>query len=67
MKRYTIETGKFGQYFRDNKMNRDLGLEEVAALLNGEDTFAYHGDSLAYDEAAREEAENQIWQEQNRA
>ena len=48
-------------------MNRDLGLEEVAALLNGEDTFAYHGDSLAYDEAAREEAENQIWQEQNRA
>ncbi len=43
MKRYKIKTGKFGQYFRDTEECKDLPLEEVEALLNGEDMFPYTG------------------------
>lgn len=34
MRRYTIETGKFGQFFRDNEAERDLTLQEVEDILN---------------------------------
>ncbi len=38
--RYTIETGKFGQYVRDNETGTDLPLSKVAQLLNDESGFA---------------------------
>lgn len=33
-KRYTIETGIFGQYFKDNGTNEDMPLEDVVYVLN---------------------------------
>ena len=65
MKKYTIETGKFGQYFRDNEAKRDIPLEEVAALLNGEATE--QAEESGYSKARRHEEDNLQWQRDNRA
>jgi len=32
--RYIIKNGKFGAYFYDTKLDRDMTLKEVCAILN---------------------------------
>ena len=45
--KYTIETGKFGQYVRDNHEEKDLPLDELANRLNDN---RVHVEKLTYEE-----------------